>query len=300
MGRPLNWKKLTVIINTIRKNPSEWKDLHKLGIPEKTLQRYIREYLGEKGVNLVKKKGRFWVWCGYEYPKKHSPEEHDIAIKHAKDLLPGLQPLLETDPGPLLSFRLQPYPQSLKKLKRPYMHFEPTVVAIDVPTKDDIIKLKLKLEKYNLSVYIEEHLRTGYPEIYQNLINFRRLFPKVQEMRQRLKVCTKNMKGEIRRVINRKEKELILRLVERPPLLGEEVTPLFLNKEDEDFFNVFFQTRKSMLENYQKLAAGLHLIRMSVEHGWNPLEGRCKICPNVIIKKEKRGLPTDVLELDLT
>jgi hypothetical protein len=37
-----------------------WTDLEKLGVPEKTLGRILKDYLEEWG--LVRKEGEYWVW----------------------------------------------------------------------------------------------------------------------------------------------------------------------------------------------------------------------------------------------
>ena len=251
------------VINLLKIRKRKHKELvEESGIGERTIDRILAEL---DALGLVKKeeeKGKrkpFGYWRWYIYIKKYTPKEYDVAIKHSKELMLGFQPFLETNPNPLLSYRSRPHPQSLETS----------------PIRNDLIKLRI--ESYRLSVYAEEHLQTGYPEVYQNLIDFRQLFLKVQQMKPNVRVCTENMKGERRLVLSRDLKGVILEFGGHP---------LFFNEEDKKFYYNFVETEKSMLEKYQKLAAGIHRIRMSVEHGWNPLEGRCRICPNIIIKKE--------------
>jgi len=257
MGRPLNWKKLTVIINTIRKQKTEWKDLRALGIPEKTLQRYIREYLGEKGVNLVKKDGEHWVWTGYEYPREKTPQELAREIDHARKLMPGLQPLLEEDQTFLLEYRENPLMDDWEGIQKTIIH---------KCTKE-------RWENFRLSEYFEEHLEKGYPEIYSDLCFYRENFSHL---------ATIIAKGAI---LLEKAKDYAKEFHKKHGGTPQEF--LFRNEQEAELYRDYLIFQKTLKATYQKLFDNLQDIRISVEVGGNPLEGRCRACPNIIIKEEE-------------
>ena len=316
MGRPLNWEKLTVIINTIRKKPSEWKDLRKLGIPEKTLQRYIREYLGDKGVDLVEKKGRFWVWRGYEYPKEYTPEEYTAAIGHAQDLLPGFDALLEYPPPSSKNLEhqyLTPTQAQIKRLR------ETAVFVQDI--------LNGHKQRFILSKYVEQHLK-WYPEIHNHLVKFRNLSNKLAKTKQRNLQFLKKFEGAVlgpnRMFVDweKRTPESWLRKLfpewdavkeDIPYLLGpfskqelKEATkqiashngfvekdkvwfikgPIFLKVPSgtKRSLTAFVETGDLMIRAYGELAKQIHELKIKVRR--QPLDGHCDLCPSIIIREE--------------
>jgi hypothetical protein len=257
MGRPLNWNNLAVIINTIRKKPTEWKDLLALKIPEKTLHRYLTEYLGEKGVNLVRKEGEKWVWCGYEYPREKTPQELALEIDHAKKLMPGLSPLLEEDQTFLLECRENPHVDFVDEVHRAIEH-----------------KATSKMWKnFRLSEYFEEHLKSGYPEIYEDLCFYRENFPHLGTILMK------------RANLMEKAKEYAKEWQKKHGGPREEF--LFRNKQEGEKYRDCLIFQKGLKSLYNKLFDSLQDIRISIEVGGNPLRGHCRACPNIIIKEEK-------------
>lgn len=252
MGRPLKWDTFKKVIKTIRENPTKWKDLKELGIPEKTLQRYLTEYLGENGLNLVKKKEEFWVWTGYEYPREYTLQTYQIATKHAMSLIPAVQPLLNHNPTELLDFREKPQPEKFQ------------IYQTESIPKEKIVQR----ENFALSEYLEEHLETGYPRAYYYLLSFRKYF------------LLQDSKAPLALALLEKAKENSKQMGRNPQI------PTFKDEQQENVWVDYEKAKYRMLDSYQKLYASLQKIKISVESGGNPLKGRCKICPNIILKQE--------------
>jgi len=67
----------------------------KLGVPEKTLDRILKDYLEYLG--LAQKDGVYWVW--YENKKVfQSKHDYDIALKHSRRLFEEMIPDIEDQP----------------------------------------------------------------------------------------------------------------------------------------------------------------------------------------------------------
>lgn len=235
------------VLDFIHEMPRQTKELENLvNFSRSTLKRILKEL---EVLGVIEKRKKYWRWYGYKYPKKLTPHQHTILYKHSKSLMPGLEPLLDTNPTDLLEYRKQPLSKDQNE----------------------------QLEKYRLSEYVEEHLRTEYPDVYKALVDFRYLFYKTNRLKKRVQVCTENLKGERKPVLSREKTEIIIRVVGHP---------LFLNDEDEEKFNKFIEARKQLSEARCKLVSGICRIQDSIKYSENFLKGRCKTCPNIIIKEE--------------
>ena len=124
------------VIEALREGPKTWTELKNLGIPEKTLQRALQDYLMYWG--LVRKNQRHYFW--YEDIQVfNSDREYQLAIEHSRKLIPGLE-------GIILEFQ--------SKLFK----------ALDFLYRTDEYAEKMRLKDF-----AKQHLKTGYPQIYKKL-----------------------------------------------------------------------------------------------------------------------------------
>lgn len=181
------------VIDVLRDRPRKYAELVKeTGIPESTMNRILYEL----GVyELVYKRGGYWVWYQHakKPPWKGTPIAYDKAIEHARLLLPGFLSLLESEEFYIPSLP----PDHEEELKRRF-----------------------------LSRFAEQHIKTGYPTIHENLISFRKLNAKLQKLKEgevgpflkklagRLGIITETNWKSLRKTLWPKEN-----LVEQPPFL---------------------------------------------------------------------------------
>ena len=79
------------LITALREGKKTWSDLSKLDIPDKTLERILKDYLQYWG--LAQKRGDYWVW--YEHLRVFdSGREYGLAVEHSRKLLPEFQQIL--------------------------------------------------------------------------------------------------------------------------------------------------------------------------------------------------------------
>ena len=162
------------------------------GILESTLDRILKE-LKKLGLAAKDERKRLDYWRWYTYTKKYNRLTYDKAIEHAKLLMPGFQSLLEFGEFYVLSLP---------------------------PDREEQIKRRI------LSNFAEQHLKTGYPTIYKNLISFRELNAKLEKLKEgevgpfikklagRLVIVTEINWKSLRKTLWPKEN-----LVEEPPFL---------------------------------------------------------------------------------
>lgn len=160
MGRNIDSKKIGVIINALKEKDLYTRDLVALGISKRTVIRILEDYLQKWGlVEKNHKRGERWVWFerSKKQPWKGTPLLLNIAKDHTHDLLPGLTALLDDD--------------SENFLKERNEIFEKPIPPI--PFDDDYEVIRRN--QLFLSKFAEQHLKTGYPQIYDVLIDFRQL-----------------------------------------------------------------------------------------------------------------------------
>lgn len=75
--------RMKTVIQALKEGNKTYTELLKLGVPEKTLDRILKDYLEYLG--LARKDGVYWVW--YENKKVfQSKHDYDIALKHSRYL----------------------------------------------------------------------------------------------------------------------------------------------------------------------------------------------------------------------
>lgn len=81
---------LKKIIDSLRQGKKTYSELKKLGIPEKSLDRALIEYLQYWG--LAENIDGYWTW--YEFSRVFTPHNFDLAMKHSERLLFQFQTLV--------------------------------------------------------------------------------------------------------------------------------------------------------------------------------------------------------------
>lgn len=79
---------LKKIIDSLRQGKKTYSELKKLGIPEKSLDRALKEHLQYWG--LAEKKDNYWIWHE-NFRVFNSEGELERAVKHSMDLLPAFE-----------------------------------------------------------------------------------------------------------------------------------------------------------------------------------------------------------------
>jgi len=133
--------RMKTVIQALKEGNKTYTELLKLGVPEKTLDRILKDYLEYFG--LAWKDGVYWVW--YENKKVfQSKHDYDIALKHSRYLT-------------LSTSDKQRLDQS-----NPYL-------ALDLLVYHD---------KENRDVddqCLFQHIKTGYYEVYSLLQKYRKI-----------------------------------------------------------------------------------------------------------------------------
>ena len=252
MGKGLSKKEnMKKVIDSLREGKKTWSELKKLEIPDKTLERILKENLEYFG--LVKKEKGYWVW--YEYSRVfNSKEEYELAIEHSRKLIPVLKSLskvnIETRNEPLKSLvkqHLRSYPEISEKLEK----FEKVFNK----------RVRYLLEKHGSKIRGPESFMILDPIKVKGKSPLGKIFSK-----------TEFKKRDIPFAIQMDSSEMKFEELEKT----EEYKEV---KELRDFLedNTAIYNR---LKIFKDLAGDLDLLALQIE--WNePLEGRCKRCPNI-------------------
>ena len=152
----------------IKRRAAKPKELREeTGIPERSLFRILEE-LGALGL-VKKREDGYWVWSEYNKPYD-TPYAWEKALDHSRNLLPGFTALLEANPQLLLSYR-----ENGIVPKGPRYEFDDAITGG---------LLHQRVRSYNMSEFLEEHLQTGHPQIYKNLVNFRNLTVELEKLKE--------------------------------------------------------------------------------------------------------------------
>ena len=216
------------VINLLKRGQITSEELKKeTKIPKTSLHRILNELKAIELVNPPSEKGGYWSWSEYNKPY-NTIYAREQALKHSWELLPSFAALLEPNPQPLLDYR-----QNKIVPKGPRYSIGYSIV------------IEARIHRYFMSIFLEEHLQTGYPDIYKSLENFRKLWVKLEKLRQ-------SKIGETMENLQSKMLEL----------------------------NKFVETQKLMTKAFGELSDKLLLVKIKVESG-EPLAGHCRACPNM-------------------
>lgn len=243
MGRLLDREKIKIVIEALRNKPMKWSELlEQTKIPEKSLHRILTEYLSFWG--LVKK-DEFGRWAWYDtirtYKSKH---DYELALNHSKMLIPGLRAILAEDMDLYLHLGSSAY--------------------VELREYEEESKL--------LKSFVEEHLRTGYPEVYDDVVKFRENMEQVQLIEIEIEKEIKKMKNKTLPFFP----ERLINIVSMREY--EETLKLMPQKIVEKAKNI----QEKRFKNYQKLVGELLFIIMKIRMG-DPLKGKCNLCPRIHI-----------------
>ena len=284
------------VIDLLKKKCLKTKKLsEEADVPIRTLWNILGEL---KKLGLVDQKKNFWTWRRDKKPWKNSPFMYDIAIKHAKDLLPGFLALI-ADPPQSRQFPVD-------------NHISP-----------------------ELKEFAESHLKTApsYQSTYNNLIEYRRLESKFDELyTEEIEKMLQGLRGKIltpnrlkitsgnnflKQVFGSQTRKRGISYALGPFDTKEEISDvlgvykiistglLFQTDKTKKWYLLrpiavdvdshktlkklddFIQTKEEMINVYGDLTRQIHMLKLRIDHG-QPLDedSHCKICPNIIIKEE--------------
>jgi hypothetical protein len=244
-------ERMKVVIETLRKGKKTWTELKKLGVPEKTLDRILKDYLEYWG--LAKKEGYYWVW--YEYSREISPHDYQLAIEHSKKLIPALKNMLNVavierhELHSAAKEHLKSYPEIYGKLGKFEKAFNDRVREL--------------LEKHGDKIRTPDKFFILDPVTMKKKGFLGKLGISETKFRRRDVPFMIAWKGELNESEIRDVKEL-------RDLL-----------ENTKAFNERF-------EIYREFAGDISLLILKIEMG-EPLEGKCFLCPRITIKERKGG-----------
>jgi len=238
---PQNIKK---VIDALRKKRMPTSELSKeTGIPERTLRRYLTDYLNHWGLAAKDKDGN-WAW--YETTRFLAPKEDlEIALQHSRKLIPGLDALAVSLTSPEL------YAGNAKGL-----------------TEQDIFALKEAAEN---------HINNGYPRLSAQITNLNYLNVQRKELYENAtgEPATDNWSNllqdlyyfrKLKLNVPKKNLKRVQKLVKIPS------NKLALIDElEEQWQKGYFQTSKDIRDLERKIEQG------------EPLEGKCKLCPAISV-----------------
>lgn len=247
MARELIKEKIKQIITTLKKEPASWSDLKKVtNLPDKTLDRYLDclEYWG-----LARKSDADWHW--FENVRTYETEyDYQLALNHSLKLIDTLGGFFPLSIG---------HSEWFKNKK-----------TLPVKTNDDLL----------LCDMAREHLKTGYPKKYAEIVSFEELIEQRRILAESLGAYNSKM-----------EKEKLIEFVANFTILKSFVIPKEHRKEVEKMVNVIGperlalieKTHKDYTESLIKTSDELRHLIFTVEHG-EPLLGICELCPKSKIK----------------
>jgi len=152
MVRRLDRDSIKAVIAKLRKGPKTWKDLKTTELPDKSLQRILKDYLHYWGLVTKTKDGK-WAW--YEHVKTfESAEEYRMLQKHSRDLIPGIRALI---------YEVEKFGSPLSRMTREGFVEDTCGVKLDPRVLD------------KLKAHLTEHLRIGYDGLYNKIKKLRSL-----------------------------------------------------------------------------------------------------------------------------
>jgi hypothetical protein len=232
---------IKAIIDCLKKRRMGHGDLQKAtGIAPRTLSRMLG-YLEYWELAAKDKTGQ-WAW--FERIRTYDTRQDlDVSVNHSKELIKGLNLFMAS-----LTF-----PE----------RFSGTERGLD------------STDKRILKEAAEEHLRTGYEELYGEIAGYRNLVIRREDLageigrlggRDGIKLLTdifhfRNMKS----IAPKKEGKHLEKLIENIP--GEKLAAI-----DE--------IERSRIDRYNRLSGAVEYLIKKIEN-YEPLEGRCTLCPKV-------------------
>jgi len=235
------------VIKSLMDGKKTWTDLKNLKVPEKTLDRILKDYLIYWG--LVRKEDEYYVW--YDQARVfQSRDYYDLAIEHSRKLIPTLRSMLNASEvyEPQLLSAAEEHLKSYPAIYQKHMKF------------DELFNRKIRKL---FSKYRDRIKLPGRDFMILDPITIKK-----EGFLGRLGATeTKLKKRDVPYMIDWKgnlTEEQIKEIKELQAILDDKVS---IHKE----FQLF-----------RELAGDLSVLVLRTEMG-TPLEGRCSLCPNVKI-----------------
>jgi len=270
---------LKKVVDALMEGEKTYSELLKLGIPEKTLTRVLKDIL--EFIGLAIKTNGYWAW--YTYKKKYNPTMLPLASKHAKQLAPGFE----------------------------------AVLPFHVPTRYTVGDNRVLTEQQinQLKENALAHIKTGYPNINNTLTQFRKLkskLDKIQTEETTKFVNRLEREGKTHLHIESKNAYLL------GPFETEEELRDLMEKHDmtiHGFHRVengawfmegpiyfgkvevanFLKTREALMQVNQSLSAQIGKLLLQIEWG-HPLDGECDSCREIAFATYRQDKPSGYRE----
>ena len=265
-----------------------------------------------KTLGLVDKKDGSWTWCKDTKSWKGNLVMYNIAINHAKDLIPGFLSLVEDYPLGRYQVtdeeRVSPkQAEALKEFAESHLKTAPSYQSI-YNNLIEFRRLKSKVgELYTEKIekiwrglrgkiLTPDRFQVGEPRKKPSKSWFRKLFPEVDLVKRDISYALGpfNTKEEISDVLG------VYKIVSTGLLFQTDKTkkwyvlgPIAVDVDSHKTlkkFDDFIQTKEKMINVSGDLKKDIHMLKLQIEHG-QPLDqdSRCKICTSIIIKEEPQG-----------
>ena len=255
MTRYLDKDRIRMVINAVREKPMSWTELIRLGIPEKSLNRVLVEYLSYWG--LVEKDSSTGLWTWFQHASAfRGIHDYNVALDHSKELLKGFH----------FIFMALGWPGFLRE-KPPGIKGE---------------------EIFLLKKAAEDHLRTGYPDVFQDSQEA------MQEKENARAVLAKEIWGPLHSLknLNWKDPRLVmlddiydyLPVVHLIPKNKKDVRKI-IEKIPGEKLNTFREIGDRVTEIHLKSCSEIQEIIMRIDNG-EPLKGSCSLCPRISINND--------------
>jgi hypothetical protein len=278
MRRKLAKEQIKTIIDAIRessKNTKELRDYLKAkgkSIPEKTFYRILTEYLPLWGLAYKDEDGR-WSWFLKKQPfeNKHA---YDLAIEHSKRIMFG---------------------ESDSRDGEVYWG-----IPANINTFERYAQGTWKTDNAHVTEFLQ-HLKTGYPDLFAQLEEFKELYRQRQEIMQRIE--SKNPEHFQKYwlfdqfpTFLKEQDEARIRFFSSLGGNGVDAHKKALEKQRAEYGSVFseedlkrlVELEERLMAIYEKGGGKLLRIEKTVQNE-TPLEGWCDYCPDklVTIKSEE-------------
>jgi len=192
MGRMLERDKIKMVLDALRIRPMRWKELVSLGIPEKSLERVLKDYLRYWGL-VEKNDEEYWVLREHTITFKNR-EEYELVLKHSRTLALGLENIL-SEWGDLWFFD-KDGSETAKELWIKDVGHQRLRKWIETTNKESFMESAIDKGTFLHFIWVynyvyregkllrslaEDHLRTGYPDFYEKLLKYRKIRKKKQQ-----------------------------------------------------------------------------------------------------------------------
>jgi hypothetical protein len=280
MAKSLAAQQIKTVIDALKEGPKNWRDfttdwkkstvLRTTGkrIPEKSLSRILKDYLQVWGLVFQDKEEGKWHWIlnKQEYENKYA---YDLAIEHSKRIMFG---------------------ESEARDGETYWG-----IPANINTFECYATGSWKTDNAHVTEFLQ-HLKTGYPDLFDQLEEFKELYFEREEIIQRTK--SKNPEYFQRTwmmfsfpAFLKEQDEALAWNTKFSPGDGPDAYKKAIEKQTAESRTVFskedlkrlVELEEKMMSTYQKGGGALIRIEKTVQSE-TPLKGWCDYCPHKLVK----------------